>query len=81
MWQYLHVMCLCFCSAAKLWNLSGPLHPTNKSKNFINIEPLHSYRGHIGMVTAVLMQQQVCYTAGIDGRILQWQIPAITQDM
>jgi len=54
----------------------------NKKKVFNNIEPLYTFLGHRGMVTAVGIKGKSgrCFTAGVDSKVIVWQCPPLNQD-
>ncbi|ORY76836.1 WD40 repeat-like protein [Neocallimastix californiae] len=58
---------------AKLWNLE---FLGNTKKNMVDIDPIYTYRGHMGPVLSVDMSENVCYTGGLDSTIRSWKIPA-----
>jgi len=42
----------------------------------VDIDPIYTYRGHMGPVLSVDMSENVCYTGGLDSTIRSWKIPA-----
>jgi striatin 1/3/4 len=58
---------------AKLWNLE---FLGNTKKNLIDVDPIYTYRGHIGPVLSVDISESVCYTGGLDSTVRSWRIPS-----
>ena len=59
--------------SSRLWNVD----PASGNQILV---PLHSFRGHRGMVTTVTIDDNgnFCITAGADKRILVWDMPPST---
>eukprot|EP00002_Diphylleia_rotans_P009355 TRINITY_DN1947_c0_g2_i1.p1 TRINITY_DN1947_c0_g2~~TRINITY_DN1947_c0_g2_i1.p1 ORF type:complete len:675 (+),score=143.54 TRINITY_DN1947_c0_g2_i1:58-2082(+) len=68
---------------AKLWNLRyvGSVG-TKKTINSPDIEPIFTYRGHIGPIFTVSISKQrdVFFTAGSDATIRQWELPGVNEE-
>jgi len=58
---------------AKLWNLD---FLGNTKKSMIDIDPIYTYRGHMGPVLSVDMSEDMCYTGGLDSTVRSWKIPS-----
>jgi len=58
---------------AKLWNLD---FLGNTKKSMIDIDPIYTYRGHMGPVLSVDMSDDICYTGGLDSTVRSWKIPS-----
>jgi len=59
----------------KLWNL---LRTTAAKKStFLDVEPIYTFRGHVGPVLAVSMNPtgEQCYSGGVDGTVRVWNLP------
>jgi len=68
---------------AKLWNLSDEISLTpNKKKKVNPLEPNYTFRGHHGMITSVVLADQLKYvfTAGTDCKIFAWELPPLNFD-
>jgi len=57
---------------AKLWNLE---FLGNTKKSMIDIDPVYTYRGHMGPVLSVDILDDVCYTGGLDSTVRSWKVP------
>jgi len=59
----------------KLWNLQRTI-PAKKSA-FLDVEPVYTFRGHVGAVIAVCMNPtgEQCYSGGLDGTVRVWNLP------
>ncbi|ORX53461.1 WD40 repeat-like protein [Piromyces finnis] len=57
---------------AKLWNLE---FLGNTKKSMIDIDPVYTYRGHLGPVLSVDISDDICYTGGFDSTIRSWKVP------
>jgi len=42
----------------------------------IDVDPIYTYRGHIGPVLSVDISESVCYTGGLDSTVRSWRIPS-----
>ena len=69
---------------AQIWNLTAALSQTSAkaAKGAPAPTPLHSYRGHQGAVTTTALNSDLgAFTAGLDGQVIQWALPAADSDM
>lgn len=68
--------------AVKLWNLSSLLDPNDHKAKKKLLEPIYTFRGHSGMVTSLQTssKRSECYSAGVDGSVIVWQLPELSQD-
>ncbi|XP_043210226.1 striatin-3-like [Amphibalanus amphitrite] len=59
----------------KLWNLKRTI-PAKKSA-FLDVEPIYTFRGHVGAVLCVSMNPtgEQCYSGGVDGTVRVWNVP------
>jgi len=57
---------------AKLWNLD---FLGNTKKSMVDIDPIYTYRGHMGPVLTVDISEDICYTGGLDSTIRSWKVP------
>jgi WD40 repeat protein len=64
-------------ATAKLWSLSGISGASKKPVVAADIEPVFTFRGHVGPVLscAIDSDNRRCYTAGVDTRVLGWRLP------
>ncbi|XP_046847886.1 LOW QUALITY PROTEIN: striatin-like [Xenia sp. Carnegie-2017] len=64
----------------KLWNMNKTT-PTRKG-NAVEIEPIHSFRGHSGAILSVEINSsgEICFTASADGTIRCWNLPSLEVD-
>lgn len=59
----------------KLWSL---LRTTAAKKStFLDVEPIYTFRGHVGAVLAIIMNPtgEQCYSGGLDGSVRVWNLP------
>lgn len=70
----------------KLWNLNKP--QASKSKQQINtvnatldLEPVHTYRGHTSRVLTLCLNGNTFYSGSQNGEIIAWSIPSNVMSM
>jgi striatin 1/3/4 len=62
----------------KLWSL----HSKKPSAHWIDLEPIHTFRGHRGGVLCVAMDVggEVCFSGSADSNIRVWRVPSTDND-
>lgn len=63
--------------AVKLWSVD---YLMRRKKPRHKEEPVFTYRGHAGFVTATLVDAKRCYSAGTDGAVNIWALPTEDQN-
>ena len=68
-------------STLKVWNLQRASQ-SSRNNRIVDLEPTHTYRGHVGAVLCVGMSVDgsVCYSGGVDSSIRAWRLPSDSLD-
>ena len=68
-------------STLKVWNLQKA-SPSTRNNRIVDVEPVHTFRGHTGSVLSVAMgvNGKACFSGSVDSCIRVWQLPTESTD-
>ncbi|PAA53321.1 hypothetical protein BOX15_Mlig033268g2 [Macrostomum lignano] len=65
----------------KLWNVSkAPSEQPTKKGMSVDLEPIHTFRGHAGPVLCACIADQLLFSGGLDGTVRVWGLPPLSMD-
>ena len=64
----------------KMWNLQKTI--TTKKSTALDVEPVYTFRGHMGSVLCLSVSQagDYCFSGGVDATVRCWNLPTPSID-